>query len=505
MAVDFVLAPEKMPEALIAYVQHARSTGAKEEIADSGTRDGVNAILALLQARTKSDFRFYCKNMILRRIQRRMSLLRIAEFPKYLDRLQQDSDELAALRRDLLIGVTSFFRVPEAFKGLAKEVLPDLIRRSSADAPVRVWVPACSTGEEAYSIAILFIEQFRAARKSVHLQIFATDIDQESLDIARRGIYPESIVTAVSPERLQRFFVRAEPHHYQVVMQLRDSITFAPQNLISDPPFSKLDLVSCRNALIYLEPEVQARVLALVHFALKPRGYLMLGPAESIGTATDLFEPVARKWRIYRRTEQARRGLITLPIAAKVAGTIAKTVEPARRAGSDDTGLMQRLLLAEFAPAAVLVNRKYRILSVQGLVVNYLQLPPGALTNDLLAMVREGLRAAIHAACEKALRKGTTVRQASARVRRNGNYVTCRISVHPIARQEPKEQLLLVAFEDEAAPAPRTRARVGARALRAGRQLEQELRATREDLHRTITGWKARTRTCKLPTKKSCR
>lgn len=486
-SVDFVLAPEKMPEALIDYVQHARRPAAATEPTDIGTLDGLKAILALLQTHTKADFRYYRQNMILRRIDRRMALLKLAELSDYIDRLRKDSDEVAALRRDLLIGVTTFFREPEAFGVLAKEVLPALIRQASADAPLRIWIPACATGEEAYSVAILLFEQFRAARKAVHLQVFATDVDQQSLDIARRGVYPESSVVALAAARL-RFFTRTEPHRYQIVKQLRDVITFAPQNLITDPPFSRLDLVSCRNVLIYLEPAVQTKVIGLLHFALKPGGYLMLGPAESIGGATDLFEPVSRKWRIYRRTEAARGRPITLPIAPIVGTAAAESFQPVRRSGNRDTELMQRLLLADFAPAAILVNRKFQILSVAGPVVNYLHLPLGALTHDLLAMARESLRGAIRSAGEKALRTGIMVPNVNARVRRNAHYVACHVSVRPIIRSEPKEQLLLIVFEDALGTAARDRhGRASARDARASRQLEQELRTTREDLQRTIT------------------
>lgn len=485
--VDFVLAPEKMAEAIVSYLQHAPALAVAGESTDSSTPDGLGVILALLKERTKTDFGFYRKNMILRRIQRRMALLKVAELSGYIDRLRKDSDEVAALRRDLLIGVTTFFREPDAFKVLAKEALPDLIGEASADAPLRVWIPACATGEEAYSVAILLFEQFSAARKAPNVQLFASDVDQKSLNIARRGVYPDSIAGAVSAERLQHFFTRIETHQYQVAKQLREVITFAPQNLISDPPFSRLDLVSCRNALIYLEPDIQARVIELLHFALKPGGYLILGQSESIGTATDLFEPVSRRWRVYRRTEGVRHRPLILPVAPMARATVAEAFEPVRRTGTSDTELMQRLLLAEFAPAAILANRNYQILSVQGPVVNYLRLPPGALTHDLLAMARESLRGAIRAACEKAVRKGTVVRNVAARVRRNGKYVPCHISVRPIIRREAKEELLMIVFEDTIAPAAHGRPHRAARDTTVTRQLEEELRSTREDLQRTIT------------------
>jgi len=480
---DFVLAPEDMPEALIAYARHSSSE--RSEPLDPLTLEGLEAILALLQARSKSDFRYYRRNMILRRIKRRMALLQITDIRKYAERLRQDAAELGALRHDLLIGVTTFFREPEAFNVLARRALPGLVRRAGPDSPLRVWVPACSTGEEAYSVAILLIEQFRAAHKNVHLQIFATDVEDDSLKIARRGQYFDSIAATVSPERLQRFFSRSDPRHYQVGKQLRDVVVFAPQNLITDPPFSKLDLISCRNALIYLEPDIQAKVISLLHFALKDSGYLLLGPAETIGGAADLFEPISRKWRIYRKIGLARRTIASVPILAP--GTSAgEPREPARRSAASSSELLQRLLLDELAPAAVLVNRAYQILSVQGPVVKYLNIPSGPLTQDLLAMSRESLRAAVRAAGERAIRRGTTVRHVHAKVRRNGRYLDCRISVRPVSRRG-QEGLLLVLFEDAPAPPARKRTSGAREPTHNTRKLEAELRATRNDLQRTIS------------------
>ena len=492
IAVDYVLAPEDMPHALVAYARYAsRQRSGEAESPDAGTLDALRSIVTLLRARTRQDFRHYRKSMILRRIQRRMALQHIETIEKYGERLRRNTPELAALRRDLLISVTTFFREPEAFAVLAAQVLPNLIRRASAEGPVRVWVPACSTGEEAYSIAMLLIEQFRAARKKPSLQIFATDVDEDSIEIARRGAYPDSIAAAVSPAQRQRFFIKSEPHHFQVGKQLREAVLFAPQNLLSDPPFSKIDLISCRNALIYLEPDVQAKVISLLHYALTDRGYLMLGPAESLGPAADLFEPVSRKWRIYRRIAAARRQQLSVPVAASTGRRTAverfERFEPARRRSTELVELMQRLLLDEFAPAAVLVNRKYHVLSVQGQLVNYVQIPPGEPTQDLLAMARESLRARIRAACEKAMRKGATVRDSNARVRRNGRYVPCVISVRPLSRSAEADGLMLVVFQDGAnARSAHTRYRRPVRETSATRQLEEELRVTRADLRRTI-------------------
>ncbi|HLF12706.1 MAG TPA: CheR family methyltransferase, partial [Gammaproteobacteria bacterium] len=404
--VDYALAPEDMPETLIRYSEHAYRTLKRQAKPPADTElDGLRRILALLQARAKHDFRHYRKKMIVRRIRRRMALLQITTLEEYVEHLRQHADEVMALYKDLLIGVTAFFREPEAFAALAEHVLPKLVERANADAPIRVWVPGCATGEEAYSIAILLIERFRTSEKAANFQIFATDIDEGSLERARRGVYADSITAALSPERLQRFFVKTDEHHYQVSKQLRDSVVFAPQDLITDAPFSRLDLISCRNVLIYLEPEVQAKIISLLHFALNEDGYLLLGPSESIGRAVDMFEPVSKKWRLHRRIGPVRRDLVTIPIAAG-------EDRPRRVAHPDTTprtalafsNLMQKLLAEDFAPASALVNRKYEILSVQGPLVNYLEFPPGEITRDLMAMARQGLRTKIRAACHKAIR-----------------------------------------------------------------------------------------------------
>jgi len=490
MVVDYVLAPAQMPDALIAYAQRvSRKSPGETEAPDANTLAALDVILGLLATRTKHNFHHYRKNMILRRIQRRMLLLRIEDMRKYIARLHKDADELTTLRRDLSIGVTEFFRESEAFDVLAKRVIPKLIRRASANTPVRIWVPACSTGEEAYSIAILFIERFKAAGKEVYLQVFASDISEESLTIARRGIYSESVVDSVSPKRLRGFFSRIDLHRYQVSKQLRDTILFAPQNLIADPPFSRLDLISCRNFLIYLEADTQTKVISLLHYALNPVGYLLLGPTESVGpSAAELFEPISSKWRIYSRTGSVHQGLVSASITASSWRRAAlRQPQPMRRSLGSVTELMQKVLLGEFMPAAMLVNRKYEILSVQGPVVNYLDIPPGQLTHDLMAMIREPLRARIRANCQKAIREGGTVRDGNAQVRREGRYLPCTISVRPITELEGAKGLLLIVFENRApARGPRSRRPDAAQDSADMRLLENELHATREELQQTV-------------------
>ncbi|MGD8854458.1 MAG: PAS domain S-box protein [Gammaproteobacteria bacterium] len=488
--VDYVLPPERMPEELVKYANHPYLLAEPSAEAKGGeTPESLNRILALLHSRTHHDFRGYRKAMLMRRVQRRMGLCHVESFPAYLDHLHKQAAEVTALYKDLLIGVTGFFREPGAFEVLAERIIPELVERTSATAgkerAVRVWVPGCATGEEAYSLAILLCEQFEARHKSASIQVFASDIDEESLAIARLGIYPDTIVSDLSPRRLQRFFVKTDEHHYQVSKALREPIVFAAQSLISDAPYSKLDLVSCRNLLIYLEPEVQQKVISLFHFALNENGYLLLGPAESIGPAADMFEPVSKKWRVYRRVGPVRPERVKIPIVP------AGERRPAISAGEsatprplDFSRLVQRLVLEDYAPASVLVTRTYEILCFLGPAVDYLAFPPGEPTRDLLALARPGLQTRIRAAARKAIQDGETVTDAEARVKRNGSYVSCRITVRPLTEPKEAEGLLLVTFQDR----PETK---GAESPAAGdtdlvRQLEYQLKATQEDLQGTI-------------------
>ena len=487
--VDYVLTPEQMPEALLKYARTPYvKSGPGVFTDDKSSPEQLNRILALVKARTRYDFRSYRKTMLLRRIQRRMGLWQVEQMDAYLEMLRQNPDEVVALYKDLLIGVTQFFRDPAAFQVLEQRVIPDLIARKGGDAPMRVWVSGCSSGEEAYSIAMLLIEQLARAKVTTNLQIFASDIDEDALAVARRGTYPESVAGDVSAERLRRFFSKADEHHYQVTKRLRDSIVFAPQNLIGDAPFSKLDLISCRNLLIYLEPEVQKKVISLFHFALGEGGYLLLGPSETLGRQANLFEPISTRWRVYRKSGPTRRHSIQMPIDA---GTSWRQplqgIENAAITFRSLAELMQSQLLAEYAPASVLINRNFEVLCFHGPTVDYLEFPTGEPTRDLLALARQGLRTKLRALVSAAIQKGEEVNDIAPRVKRDGRYFPCKITVKPVTEPKIKTELLLVIFERSKEPAPISPPRpetVQESALLV--QLENELKATREDLQGTI-------------------
>ena len=483
---DYVLAVEKMPAALIKYAQHFYINGSAK--APQSRRSALDQLVSLLRARTRFDFRHYRKKMLLRRIERRMGLAHFEEIQDYIAFVRDRPDELKQLSRDLLINVTSFFRDPEAFRALEAMVIAPLVRSKEADAPLRIWAPGSATGEEAYSLGMLTHEQLALAQKSCAVQIFATDVDEGSLEIARQATYPESISADVSTERLERFFARASESVFRVNKQLRESLVFAVQNLISDAPFSRLDLITCRNVLIYLEPEVQKKVISLFHFALNPGGYLFLGPSETIGRQLDLFELVSKKWRIYRRLVPTRPEPIEFPISSK-ARPLAQSGRPAGTGTAGPVGyseLTHRALLDEFAPAAVLINRQNQILYFFGTTTRYLDVPTGEPTQDLMVMAREGLRIAIRAGISEAIRRGETVRVQDAQVKRDGTFFPVIVTIKVIHEFRSSESALLVAFEDAARNILPLRPREAVVEDSLLRQLESELKATREDLQSTI-------------------
>ena len=311
--VDFTLPVAEMPEALLGYVRHAYIKGrdpASESVEEAP--DELRAILAQLARQANSDFRCYKKSTIKRRIERRMGLRQIPTLAEYLKFLIEHPDETALLAKDMLIGVTSFFRDPEIFEELRQQVIAPLVQEKEPEAAIRVWVPGCATGEEAYTIAMLLLDELEAAGKPCPVQVFASDIDERALECARAGLYPESIAAEVPAPYLERYFVRQE-HGWQVGKRLREAVVFAVQNLISDPPFSKLDLISCRNVLIYLESDVQKKIIALFSFALAPGGYLFLGKSEGVAGQTEHFELLSKQPRLYRRGAAAHGAAVQFP------------------------------------------------------------------------------------------------------------------------------------------------------------------------------------------------
>ncbi|HEX6110935.1 MAG TPA: chemotaxis protein CheB [Geminicoccaceae bacterium] len=481
--VDLVLPPEKMPESLLSIARHVYVREPAKEVEEPAPKEQLNTLLTLLRAQSKRDFTSYKKSAVLRRIHRRMGLHRIDRLGTYIERLRSDPGEIKALAADLTINVTGFFRDPEAWGELDDKVIAPLVQERSTGSLIRVWVPGCSTGEEAYSIAMLILDRAEAARKSFDLRLFATDVAEPMLTSARAGVYPASIEQDVEPERLERWFERQDDT-YRVRKALRKAITFAPQNLLQDPPFSHMDLISCRNLLIYIEPTVQKRLLALFHFALRQGGHLFLGSAETASSQEDLFKPVSKKWRIYRRLGPTRHDVVNFPLVGAhdtAPGADTEAVPaPEPRAGP----LMDQLLLDRYAPASALIDPGYRVLFLRGPTGEYLQPPSGEPSYNLLAMTRQGLKAALRMAVRRALEQGREV-TIEARVRRGDGLHPVRVLVAPVqAGSNPAQRLLVSFFERDRAADEAARSEVEEGSSDA--QLQAELDTTREDLRLTI-------------------
>lgn len=425
----------------------------------------------------------------MRRIERRMGLKHTAELADYLRLLQEDEREAPLLFKDLLIGVTGFFREPGAFKLLETEVIQKIVSEKKPEDAIRVWVPGCSSGEEPYSIGMILLEQIELMKKDCPIQIFASDIDEGALAVARTGIYPQNIVSDISPERLQRFFIK-RGESYQVGKRLRDSVVFAVQNLINDPPFSKLDLISCRNLLIYLETEIQKKIISLFHFVLKESGTLFLGRSETIGQQEELFKAISKKHRLYRRMGPTRRDKVDFPMLSGAGafrglggGVKQRSLKP-----TDLGEITNQLLLKEFVPFSVLINARYEILYLYGHSGPYLEMTTGEPTQDLMAITREGLRSTLRGAIQKAIQQKETI-MSKARVKRKGEYAPVHLTVFPVNAPKVAEGLLVVTFSDLAVLEKQKDAQGMLTELSHAsimNDLETELASTKEDLRGTI-------------------
>ena len=375
--VDLVLPVEKLPQELIRYTKHPFITRSRSDDSQPESfKNYVQKTLGLIRSATGHDFTNYKQTTIRRRVQRRMAVHQLDKIEKYFAYVSSSPEEVENLFKDLLIGVTGFFRDPQAFDVIKTKVIPYLMEKKDADAPLRIWVAGCATGEEAYSLAIILLEVMDGLNKQPAIQIFSSDIDNDSLEFARLGVYPESIAADVSADRLNRFFVKGE-NTYKIKKQVREMVVFADQDIVKDPPFSRLDLVSCRNLLIYMEPVLQRKILPLIHYTLNPTGVLFLGPSESIGENLDLFEPLDKKWKIYRSKKFGFNGLHHYPRAHfQDPPAPRKDLEVIPTPGGGDIfGLAEKLILENYALPSVLINGKYEILNFIGQTEKFL-VPP---------------------------------------------------------------------------------------------------------------------------------
>jgi two-component system CheB/CheR fusion protein len=458
-AVDIVLPPSGIGAELARIARHPyveSSAFVKGEGPPADAEDGLSQIFAVLRSETGTDFQHYKTATVRRRVARRMLLHRIETLDRYAGHLRQHPAEVHALHADLFVTVTRFFRDPESFSALTQTALPGIMKDRPRGTPIRVWTPGCATGEEAYSILMVLKEFLDDANVGdVPIQMFATDANETSIERARVGLYPESIALDVSAERLRRFFIKVDGQ-YQVRKSLRDLVVFAKHDIVTDPPFSKLDLLTCRNVLIYLGPVLQRRVLPVFHYALNPMGVLLLGSAETPAAVSDLFVPVDTKHKIYARRPGLSRGALGwtmrdhAPDRAK--GTTTAAAEPVHAGREPELDReADRVLLAKYAPAGVIVNENLEVLHVRGRVSPYLEVPAGAVSFSLLKMLREGLLVDVRAAIKRVRTTGAPIRKNSVQVRRDGDLVRVNVAVIPLHASTPRGAAtapLLVLFED---------------------------------------------------------
>jgi two-component system CheB/CheR fusion protein len=449
--VDYILAPESIPKAIVNYFSNSEV----EQITEEADTPVLERIFNLLKRQTGHDFSFYKKNTILRRINRRISINDLKNEDEYLSLLKQKGEELDSLFAELLIGVTSFFREAEALDALKENVLPDMLKGKDSDDTIRVWVPGCSTGEEVYSLGIIFQEVIDGLGLHPNLQFFASDINYKAVEKARYGRYPASIEADVGPERLKRFFVREEDF-YRIKREIRDQIVFSVQDILKDPPFTNIDFLSCRNLLIYLNSEAQKKLIPLFHYALKQHGLLMLGTSETIGRFSDIFETVEKSAKIFKKKPIKANEIysVRFPIS-----TPYKIREPAPAADKTAPSPVHQAeprlkdyILSEVAPPAVLVEENGVIHYIAGNTGKYLMPPEGYPSHNILKMAREGLRPELSAALRQVKSKHEPIVRKQVRVKTNGENEYIDLLVKPVPKEKNLGGTLLVVFRERGKP-----------------------------------------------------
>ncbi|WP_267361111.1 MULTISPECIES: CheR family methyltransferase [unclassified Methylobacterium] len=494
--VDFALPADDIGAKLAEY---ARSFGVIEDLKGTAAAAATAEIYAVLRDQLGHDFSGYKSKTFVRRVQRRMQVARITRVEDYVERLRQDGDEVTALFRDLLISVTNFFRDADAFEALRTQVLPRLFEGRGAGGTVRVWVPGCATGEEVYSLAMLMREYMDTLRTAPRVQIFATDIDDPALSVARAGRYPEALLDTVSPERRARFFT-ADGGSYVVTKEVRELCVFSPHSVIRDPPFSRIDLVSCRNLLIYFGQEVQTQVIPIFHYALRPRGHLFLGTAENISQFTDLFTSLDKKHRIFQARETDR---LPAPLPLIVTGTQPapfgrassfsrglRLTSSAHEAGPPLRQIVESHVVERFAPPHVVVDRDGDVVHYSVRTGKYLEAPVGLPSRQLLTLARRGLRLDLRSALRETIEtRRSTKREDLSIEGEDGRLQVVSITVEPLPQGDGADPLLLVLFHDQGVSLSRAEAEQRDARLHPDMdvlQLDRELRETRERLQAMI-------------------
>lgn len=448
-----ILPVSKMPETILERI--SRPPLLPGPLIPVDETAGISHILTLLHSRTGHDFSLYKKNTILRRIERCMFQRNFNKSENYFRFLKENPDEIQNLFKELLINVTSFFRDPEAFQVFGEEILPKYLESKPDSYVFRAWIPGCSTGEEVYSIAILLYEYFEKAHKTFKVQIYGTDLDNNAISTARQGIYLPNISQDMSPERLHRFFV-LEKDHYRVKKEIRDMVVFATQNVLKDPPFTKQDLISCRNLMIYLNADIQRRLFLLFHYSLKPEGILFLSPSESIGNHSDLFSAVNRKWKIYQRNtpETPSYDMLEEGFSWTRPSGLTRKMEtvPIKDDETNFVGMIRRILFTSYVPASVVTNMRGDILHVHGETGKYLELKSGHPTLNIIDMARDGLHTELRNALQKASKSNEPTLNREIPIKTSDGVVSISLSVRPFVDPQTNRPLLLIIFQDLVKP-----------------------------------------------------
>jgi len=494
---DFILPPEKMPEQLLAYVAHPYVSGAKQSDLLLHDADALTRLFAELREKTKVDFTYYKPSTITRRIERRMSVNQISDFEQYVHYLQGYPGEVMALYRDLLIGVTSFFRDPEAMREVEEKWLPELLLRIK-NREIRFWVAGCSTGEEAYTLAIMVKEAMEKVSISRDVKIFATDIDKDAIISASTGIYPESIVGDLPPKIVAKYFYHKE-EKLQIARHLREMVVFAQHNLIKDPPFTNIDLITCRNLLIYLQPILQQKAFEMFNFSLNPEGLLFLGTSESIGDMGDCFATIHQKHKIYRskgtiqplHRDRAGQGREDRNFPPQV---FAYGSRDRRRGDSDGSRVVKQFLdvaARQYLPLAVITNEQLEIVHIIGNTEGYFKLPSGPAEYDITKMAVSELAIPLATGIQKVFRSGEPLSYTNIRLQQKDKQKTLRIRILPLPESKGFAPLVAVFFEEMTTRAlsdseEPTTYNLGEEAQQRIADLEQELQFARENLQATI-------------------
>ncbi len=445
---DVVAPANELPRIIISHLKHYHDNGLKP-MADKKDKSAIDKIIILLRLRTGNDFSMYKKSTIYRRIERRMNIHKIDKIAAYVKLLQENNKELDILYKELFIGVTTFFREPGQWEILKKKVIPALLAEKPSGYILRAWVAGCSSGEEAYSLAIIFKEAIETIKPkgNYSIQIFATDIDTDAINKARKGLFPINITNDVSLARLNRFFVRSE-NTYRINAEIREMVVFAPQNIIMHPPFTKLDILTCRNLLIYLDSEVQKKLIVLFHYSLNPGGYLMLGNSETVGSFTHLFTPIQSKFRIFVRNEAvAPPETVDFP-ATFTQVSYGGPANPKVKTVENLQATIEQLLLQQFVPASVIINQKGDILYINGRTGKYLEPASGKANWNIHAMAKEGLRNELSVALQKVIRQKNSLSIHNIKVGTNGGMQALDLTIQWIEKPENLRGTVLVVFND---------------------------------------------------------